>query len=352
MLAGGAAGVLLAAAVLCRGNAIALLIVVALLLLPSTWDRLVTCWWPLIIAGAIVGGWLTLQHGMSGPLQSLTAIRNVPRNLIGFLGFQALTGPLLVYWLLSTGWRRAGYAAAVVLAGIALSFVPAANLRMYAIPAALGVCFIGALVLLVRDPRDYAPLIVWLCAGLAAIAYVQMAAKYLLPGIPAAALLIVLHGARVRHPRYPLTIALLIALGWISGAMIIVGDTTLANSQRRAVLERIAPALRHGRTVWAGGQWAFLHYAQLAGAKALGNTPPLPQPGDIVVISRLDYFGRFAEMPFQRDLVSTVIDRRCGVFVLNRKLAAGFYSTRFGFLPFAVGCGEVNRYDFYRAADP
>jgi hypothetical protein len=74
----------------------------------------------------------------------------------------------------------------------------------------------------------------------------------------------------------------------------------------------------------------------------------LPRPGDLVVISRLDYYGRFAEMPFARDLVATVVDQRCGVFVMNRRLAAGFYSTRFGFLPVAVGCGEVNRYDFYK----
>jgi hypothetical protein len=228
--------------------------------------------------------------------------------------------------------------------------VPRANFQMYAIPAALGICVLAACVLLARDLPNVVPLLVWLCAGLAAIAYVQMAAKYLLPGIPAAALLIVLHGARVRHPRYPLTIALLIALGWISGAMIIVGDTTLANSQQRVVQERIIPALKRGRKVWAGGQWAFLHYAQRAGAEPLGNTPPLPQPGDLVVISRLDYFGRFADMPFQRDLVSTVIDQRCGVFVLNRKLSAGFYSTRYGFLPFSIGCAELNRYDFYRVA--
>jgi hypothetical protein len=68
------------------------------------------------------------------------------------------------------------------------------------------------------------------------------------------------------------------------------------------------------------------------------------------VISRLDYYGRFNEMPFQRDLVSTSIDQRCGVFILNRKLAAGFYSNRFGVLPFSVGCAEVNRYDIYRVA--
>jgi hypothetical protein len=129
---------------------------------------------------------------------------------------------------------------------------------------------------------------------------------------------------------------------------VIVGDTTLAESQRRAVAERIAPAVRRGMNVWTGGQWAFLWYAEHAGAKALANTPPLPQFGDLVVLSRLDYYGRFDELPFQRELVSTRIDRRCAVFVLNRKLAAGFYSNRFGFLPFALGCEEINRYDTYR----
>jgi hypothetical protein len=350
MGAGAAAGVLLAASVLCRGNAIVVLIVVALLLLPSGWRRLAACWWPIALAAAIVGVWLSLQHSSAAAFNALIAIRNAPRNLIGFLAFQALTGPLLVYWLLSGGLRKAAAVAAVIAAGIGLSFAPSANLSMYAIPAALGLCFAGASVLLVRDLRDAAPLVVWLCAGLAVLPYVYMSAKYLLPGVPAAALLIVLHGGRAQQPRYPLTIALLIALGWISGALILIGDTTLASSQRQAVDERIAPAVRRGRTVWAGGQWAFLYYAQLAGAKALGNTPPLPQPGDAIVISRLDYYGRFGELPFARDLVSTSIDQRCGAFVLNRKLAAGFFSNRFGFLPFAVGCAEVNRYDFYLVA--
>jgi hypothetical protein len=346
--AGAAAGALLAAAVLCRGNAVVVLVVAALLLLPSGWKRLAACWWPIALAVGIIAAWLALQHSPASAFGALTAFRNVPRNLVGFLAFQALTGPLLVYWLLSAGWRKAAAVAAMIAAGIALSFAPSANLSTYAIPAALGLCFVAACVLLVRDLRYAAPLVVWLCAGLVALPYVYMSAKYLLPGVPAAALLIVLHGGRARQPRYPLTIAVLIALGWICGALIIIGDTTLANSQRRAVAERIAPAVRRGRTVWAGGQWTFLHYAERAGARALGNTPPLPQLADLVVISRLDYYGRFKDLPFERDLVSTWVDRRCGVFVLNRSLAAGFFSNRFGFLPFSLGCAELNRYDVYR----
>ena len=345
---GAAAGSLLAAAVLCRGSTLALLLVAALLLTPSEWKRAWTCYWPLAIAGLLAGAWLFLQHGRETAVQSLTGLRNVPRNLVGFLCFQALTGPLLAYSLLSRGWRFAAGAAGVVAVGTGLGFASSANLAQYAVPAAWGVCFVAACALIVLDLRHVAPLVVWLCAGLAALPYVQMAAKYLLPGVPAAALLIVLHAARVPQPRYPLTVALLIAVGWIAGAAIVVGDATLAGSQREAVRRHIAPAVSRGETVWAGGQWAFLEYAQRAGAKALGNTPPLPQAGGRIVISRLDYYGRFEELPFRRELLGVFVDRRCGVFVLNRAMHAGFYSSRFGYLPFAVGCGELNRYEVYR----
>ena len=142
-----------------------------------------------------------------------------------------------------------------------------------------------------------------------ALPYVHMAAKYLLPGVPAAALLIVLHAARVRQPRYPLIVALLVALGWISGALIVVGDTTLASSQREAVNRLIAPRIRRGLKVWAGGQWAFLAYAEDAGARALANTPPLPEPGDTIVVSRLDYYGKLDRLPFRRELLNTQTDR-------------------------------------------
>jgi len=216
------------------------------------------------------------------------------------------------------------------------------------VPAALGLCFILALVGVVGDIRPALPLVVWLGAGMVALPYVYMGAKYLLPGVPAAALLMVLHAARVRQRRYPLTVALLVAMGWICGALIVVGDTTLASSQREAVDRLIAPRIHRGLTVWAGGQWAFLAYAEDAGARALGNTPPLPGPGDIIVVSRLDYYGKLLRLPIRLELLNTQTDRRCGVFVLNRRFGAGFYSNRFGYLPFAIGCGEVNAYDLYR----
>jgi hypothetical protein len=413
-----ASGLLLAAAVLCRASTAPLLLVAALLLpMPAPWKRAAECLWPLGVAAAVVVLCLGLNRGPSAnatvgaAFQALTSMRNVPRNLVAFLCYQALTGPLLVYALLTRGRKFAGAVAALVALGVAGSTIAGAtggpaNLVLYAVPAALGICFILALVGVVGDSRsepaagqsepqppesvkeplrlrvdrrkrlshpgvpDLAclvgqalspvnrflrsfsgrglPLVVWLGAGLVALPYVYMGAKYLLPGVPAAALLIVLHAARVRQRRYPLAIALVLALGWISGALIVVGDTTLASSQRAAVDRLIAPRIHRGLRVWAGGQWAFLAYAEEAGAQALANTPPLPGPGDIIVVSRLDYYGMLFRLPIRLDLLHTRTDRRCGVFVLNRRLGAGFYSNRFGYLPFAIGCGEVNAYDVYR----
>jgi hypothetical protein len=376
-----AGGLLLAAAVLCRATTAPLVLVAALVLMPRMGKRAAKCLWPLGMAVVVAAVLLSLNRGpaagatVGAAFQALTSMRNVPRNLVAFLGYQALTGPLLVYALLGRGWKFACVVAAMVALGVALSrLAGSANLVLYAVPAALGICFVAACVGVVRDiqgeplptqrvPRrgsdvltepgaiwvgSALPLLIWLGAGLVALPYVHMGAKYLLPGVPAAALLVVLHGARVRQRRYPVTVALVIALGWISGALIVVGDSTLAWSQRDAVDRLIAPRIHRGLTVWAGGQWAFLAYAEDAGARALANTPPLPAPGDTIVISRLDYYGKLDRLPIHRELLHTRSDSRCGVFVLNRRLGAGFYSIRFGYLPFAIGCGEVNAYDIYR----
>jgi hypothetical protein len=346
--AGVVGGVLLAAGALCRATAGMLIVAAALMLMPASWKRALACYWPLAIAVALAVAALAYSGAAAAPFSTLTALRVVPRNLVSFLCFEALTGPVLLYWLFTANVRFAVCAAALIALGIALSFAPAANLAEYAVAASLGLCFAAACALLVSDLRHVAPLVVWMCSGLVALPYVQMAAKYLLPGVPAAALLIVLHAARARQPRYPLVVAILIATGWLAGAAIVVGDTTLAQSQRTAVEQHIAPAIRRGETVWAGGQWAFLGYAERAGAKALANSPPFPQVGDRIVVSRLDYYGRFDSMPLSTESLGSFPDRRCGVFVLNRRLGAGFYSNRFGYLPFAVGCAEANRYDVYR----
>ena len=266
-----ASGLLLAAAMLCRASTAPLLLVAALVLMPTTWKRAAECLWPLGIAAVVAAVFISLNRGpavhatVGAALQSLTSIRNVPRNLVAFLCYQALTGPLLIYALLSNGRMFAGVVAGLVALGVGLSMLTvSANLVLYAVPASLGICFVLACVITAGSIRHalpgirggelrlpVLPLLVWLGCGMVALPYVHMAAKYLLPGVPAAALLIVLHGDRVRQQRYPLTVALLVALGWISGALIVVGDTTLASlpARGRGTTDCAADSPRH-----AGGR--------------------------------------------------------------------------------------------------
>jgi len=351
--AGSAAAVLLAGATLCRASAAPLLLVSAMLLMPASLRSAAFSLWPLALSLALAtAGALSHRDAtLAGSFQSLTSLRNAPRNLVSYLGFQATTGPILLYWILTRGRWMAGVVAASLASGLLLSRTPLENLHQYAVPAALGLCFLAAFIDLSRELRHALPILVWLFAGLIALPYVYMSAKYLLPGVPAAALLIVLHAARVRQPRRPLILAVLIAAGWISGALIVAGDSALAGGSRNEVAREIPRLLRGGATVWAGGQWAFLEYAQRAGARPLANQAPLPRPGDYVLISRLDYYGSFDQMPLGRDLLYSTIDQRCGIFVLNRALHAGFFSNRFGYLPFSIGCAELNRYDMYRVVD-
>ena len=66
------------------------------------------------------------------------------------------------------------------------------------------------------------------------------------------------------------------------------------------------------------------------------------------MISRLDYYGSFDALPFQRELLNTAARPPLRRLRAQPPLRAGFYSIRFGYLPFAIGCGEVNAYDLYR----
>jgi hypothetical protein len=349
-----AGAVALAAAMLSRASAAMLALPPAIHLQRKRLRPLLL--WPFALAAVLALGFLRLNRGGAGiesAVETYVSSANIPRNLVGFLCFQALTGPVLLYALLLEGWRLRAASAALLVCGIALTALPYANLQVYAVAGAIGLCFLAALAIVARKiPKSKAavlPLLIpWLCTGLLAAPYVHMAAKYLLPSVPAAALLIVLHGAALPPPRFRAVLIVMVTLGCIAGALIVAGDAALAQSQRNAVDSLIVPRLKEGSVVWAAGQWAFLHYAQRAGARALANTAPLPKPGDFIAVSTLDYFGRLHRLPIKMDLVHAESDRRFGVFVLNRALKAGFYGNRFGYLPFVVGRGEVNRYEVWR----
>jgi hypothetical protein len=344
---GAATALLLAAASLCRASTVPLILVAALLLRPPSWKRAPAALWPVAIAFGIgAASAIAARSGLGTSIQALTGAGNIPRNLVSLLCLQATAGPLLLYWILARGRWALLTAATLLGAALLAAQLPSEQLRLHAVQTALALAFAIGAADLFRQVRAW-PLAVWLFTALIVLPYVYVSAKYLLPAVPAAAIFIVLHAGHAPHRRYPLMVALLIATGWISGAAIIVGDNALARSQRDHARREIGRIRSQGGTVWAGGQWAFHEYALRAGALPLANQPPFPQPGDYILTSRLSYYGRLEQLPIRREYLYGLPDRRCGIFVLNRSLQAGFFSNRFGYLPFAPGCAELDRYDLW-----
>jgi hypothetical protein len=107
-----------------------------------------------------------------------------------------------------------------------------------------------------------------------------------------------------------------------------------------------ATALR--RTVWFQGHWGFQYYMQQWGAKPVDNGAHCAA-GDLMVIPwdnsniaplparAVRKLGRVA--PWQPPAIST----------FHRQSMAGFYSDRFGPIPFAFGPVKPDRYDLYEA---
>ena len=153
--------------------------------------------------------------------------------------------------------------------------------------------------------------------------------------MPAAAILIVRLHPRSQPRHDPMDDPFAIAVAEvILGVLILLGGVRdLAQTQRQAVETLVRPHIAMGEHVWFAGHWGFQWYAEDAGAEPVTRRPPLPRPGDIVVVSLADY-PRFANewtsrtvldrVPYTGNAIGRIMDLSAG---------AGFFSSRFGYLP-------------------
>jgi hypothetical protein len=134
----------------------------------------------------------------------------------------------------------------------------------------------------------------------------------------------------------------------ILGLLILLGVRDLAQTQCEAVDRLIKPHMAMGEHVWFAGHWGFQWYAEKAGASPVTRRPPLPQPGDIIILSKIDY-PLFAvhwtartvidQVPYTGDSIGRIMDPAAGV---------GFFSNRFGYLPWAPGAGQAGSFEVWR----
>jgi hypothetical protein len=160
------------------------------------------------------------------------------------------------------------------------------------------------------------------------IAYVQIAPKYLLPVLPAAAILAAYGLDRLASRKAIL--ALLTAAGVILGVLILSADARMSGRARAAADQLIRPRVEAGERVWFAGHWGFHWYAEAAGAEPLSIDPPFPSRGDIVVSNSVDRpVGLLPQVP--RTLIETWGSADPSGQVMSRH--AGFYSDLWGLLP-------------------
>jgi hypothetical protein len=183
----------------------------------------------------------------------------------------------------------------------------------------------------------------WLLVPLPVIAYVQVAPKYLLPALPAVAVLAAYGLSRMTWRNRGLGV--LTAAGACLGLLILSADARMASRGREAAAELIAPRVQAGERVWFAGHWGFHWYAERAGALPLTIDPPFPSAGDIVVASTVDRpLGLLTVLP--RTLVTNWGSTEPTGQVMSAH--AGFYSDFWGLLPWAWEAPEGPPFQVWR----
>lgn len=216
---------------------------------------------------------------------------------------------------------------------------------------AAGVCFLVLTVTDYMQKRDADSLLLflWSIGTIVFAFYVNWTVngRSILPLVPVIGILIVRKYDRLKVApgliKYvPLVPALVVAL------LVTHADYTLANSARKAAIEIHETYRNEAGTLWFEGHWGFQYYMQMVGAKPLDYTNPKLKKGDIVIVpatnSNLRPIFKHLALPiktFQFDTLSFLS-------TMNGQFGAGFYTDRFGSLPFIFGRNISENYYAYR----
>jgi hypothetical protein len=293
------------------------------------------------------------SQGISDRLElaeSITHLWTIPGNLLAFGTNWVLTLPLALPWLILQRhhWRRICLLALPIVAVSAVTIVQPGTP-----PWVLPVCTLGFLALadvlvdaLGRADRVQMVLGLWLLVPLPTVIYDHTPSKYHLVAAPAVALLIA-RSLPLKRLSGVVVAGFTVIAGLLLGVLIVHADATLAGLGRSAVEELIVPRVARGERVWFAGRWGFQWYAEQAGARPVALTPPFPGRGDIVVQSSVEQCKVLKEFP-HRELLQRISHSSPGGRVMSMPDGAGFYSSRWGYLPWTWSSSEINRFEVWR----
>lgn len=165
-------------------------------------------------------------------------------------------------------------------------------------------------------------------------------ARSVLPLVPAVGILLARRFDNFRPvPSRILAVRVALAL-LVSGFFalwIATADAELANSARTAAAVCREKTRGKGRTLWFEGHWGFQYYMQLLGAHPLDMVNPQARPGDFVVIPYNNI--QLRDIPHQLVLSQESFELLPDSWetTMSSTLGAGFYSSYWGPLPYAIG---------------
>jgi len=203
---------------------------------------------------------------------------------------------------------------------------------------------------------DSSFLTLWVLGTFVFAVYVNWTAngRSVLPLIPAAGILI---ARRLEAtPKFVSPARLTVPLG-VAGVLalwIACADAGWADSAKNAADLIHQKTQSEAGTVWFAGHWGFQYYMQAYGAQPvdISNFSSSFHAGDFVVLPKnnTNLFEIAPEFVTSREVIELPMPRRAAT--MCPELGAGFYSSVWGPLPFAIGPVTPERYSVLRLGKP
>jgi 4-amino-4-deoxy-L-arabinose transferase-like glycosyltransferase len=214
-----------------------------------------------------------------------------------------------------------------------------------------GISVVALSVIDVRKNRDADALFLALWIGgtfvFAAFVNYTVNARSVLPLIPAAGILLARRFDELRLNkvwRLDIYVAMILLASGGFSFWIAAGDSSLANSARTAATQAVEKTRGKGGTVWFEGHWGFQYYMESLGARPLDFGNPQLAPGDFVVIPQNNIQLKDIPAQYVAARESIELPQNIGATTISSELGAGFYSSYWGPLPYAVGPVQPERY--------
>ncbi|MGA8151580.1 MAG: glycosyltransferase family 39 protein [Terriglobales bacterium] len=268
-------------------------------------------------------------------------------------------------------WPRKQMAIGVLVSALAGLAVAAAwvNLSTHIIhlgPAGIQLALfvaggISLLALAVSDAwthrdADSLFLTLWVLGTFVFAVYVNWTAngRSILPIIPAAGILIARRLDTRPKPASPVRLWVPLGVAGVFALWIACADAGWANSAKRAAEVIHQKTQTESGTVWFAGHWGFQYYMQANGARPVdvSNFSSSFRAGDFVVLPKnnTNLFEIAPQFVISQEVIELPMPRRAAT--MCPELGAGFYSSVWGPLPFAIGPVAPERYLILRLGKP